>query len=175
MDKNAEFYREMLEKMKDNYSDAEKCILRTPEEGLPTYILSVLLGEIGEMNNEVFGEMYFLPTPYEHPEADIFTVVYNIEAEISNDYFECLEKAVNAMNFYLPIGAAVLDKKRGILSFKYASMIPRRFEKDDFYRTMRIAAKYALIYIEPFVDALVDMSRGFMDIEGFYSYLSQIK
>lgn len=159
MEKLKQSQMEVLEKLKEMLDSLEVAnVLREPEGNLPIPVLTTLHTNLGYQNNEVMGEFYFLPIYTENQEFHYFTVVMTLDEEVPPAKCDEMAKAVNMLNYYLPMGAFVVEKNGGVLAYKHAALLPVNLdtEKLAFMADGMIGTAMSIVneYIDPYMQLL---------------------
>ena len=151
--------REVLLELKGMLDSLEVVnTLREPEGRLPMPILTTLHTNLGYQGNEVMGEFYFLPLFAEKQDFHYFTVVMTLDEQVPMEKQEEMVKAANMLNYYLPMGAFVVEKDGGILAYKHAGLLPVSLdiEKLSFMADGMIGTAMSMVneYVDPFMQLL---------------------
>lgn len=172
MDNLEQFRYNVLEKLRQAFDGLElAAVLRDPVEGLPTHMLNVLHTNIGYTNEEVMGEYYFLPIKDQNAKFHLFTSMLTLTENMPDEKFDELGRAVNLLNFYLPVGAFVFSKPEHIMAFKYTSLIPMGFTEDEALNSIDGNIGLSLQMINQYTDILMKLVKGEAAFEDFLDEL----
>jgi len=172
MNKNMQYYRNILEKLKIDFDALDMAtILSEPSEDIPTYILNVLHTELSFEEEEVMGEYYFLPLKDENPRYHVFTSMLTLSEQMPEVKYEDLGRAANLLNFYLPTGAFVFSKPEGIIAYKHSSLIPMGYDQQEALKLIDGHIAMSLNIVHQYMDIFMKLMKGKMSLNDFLNTL----
>lgn len=172
MNKTEQFRYNVLNKLRQVFDSLDlAAILRDPLEGLPTHILNVLHTGLGYAEDEVMGEYYFLPIQEENAKFHLFSSMLTLSEDMPEEKYEEMGRAVNILNFYLPVGAFVFSKPEKIMAFKYTSLIPVEFSEEEALNSIDGNIGMSLHLVDQYLDVLMKLMNGELAFEDFLDTL----
>jgi hypothetical protein len=172
MNKLEQFRYNVLEKLRQAFDSLDlAAVVRDPAEGLPTHILNVLHTDIGGTEEEVMGEYYFLPVADENAKFHLFTSMLTLTEDMPENKYDELGRAVNLLNFFLPVGAFVFSKPEKIMAFKYTSLIPMGFSEDETINSIDGNIGLSLQMVNQYTEVLLKLMQDEITFEDFLDEL----
>lgn len=159
---------DVLKELKQIFETIQvETVMREPDENLPTHILTTLHQNMGVSSNEVMGEFYFLPLNEEKQKFHYFCSVITMHEAVPKDRYEDLIKAASMLNFYLPVGAFVVEKDGGVLAFKHTALLPFDGPAEELLSLADGGIGAALSLTNQYVDAFMKLINRQITLEQF--------
>lgn len=169
--KQTEF--ELLMKLKKVFDELGVAVVLR-EEDVPVPILTTLHDNIGYQNNEVMGEFYFLPLYEEGQEFHYFSLVMTLDEEVPEERYEDFALATSMLNFHFPIGSFVIERKGGILAYKYTALLPVESDMESLVLQADGAIGTSMALVNDYVDVFMQLLNGEITLQQFELELPDI-
>ena len=138
--------------------------LNTYEDG-EIEVLNVIFPVLGIDGEGVAAELLFLPILSEEALVQYFATVVTIAEEIEQEHFHKLYEAISFINYRIPCGCFILEEETGTLLYKLSVPLPIELEGDALLREMNIISGNAVAYTDQYMDLLLGMLDGDIDME----------
>lgn len=146
---------------------------RAKEEGIPTDILTTLHRNFGGNADEVMGEFYFLPIPGGEKEVLYFSTMLSLDENMKPEYADDVGKAIEVLNFYLECGAFVMNRKSGLIGFRFVTPVFAHWRLEQMLETVNLNVAHSLQITERYVDSLIMMAHGHETLEHFMQLMPE--
>ena len=164
MSKNLEFQISIFKKLQQYLESVQfKTVFREPTPEIPIHSLVTLFEGIGDRNDSVMFEFYFLPIQEQEVEengVNILQIYATIKEDIKPQYFNELYMAVSALNPYMPVGAFGLAEESGSIYMKYNMILLRSAGEDAALQSIDLYFGFILKLVDSFTDMLTDIADG---------------
>lgn len=167
---------ELLKQLKCIFEENKvACVVRTPEEesALATIILTTLHRNMGNHNDEVMGEYFFMPQ--EESNDDYFTISLSITENLTDETYGLFSTASGVMNFFLPFGGFVVNRDITTLAYKYTVIIPADYTKEQAFQLIDKAVGGALDIVDNNIAILTDMEKGEATFDDFMELMPSLR
>lgn len=168
--------KELLKALQEKFGEWEiGTVYRDGEaEKLPMDILTVLVTEYGNSLEDVMGEFFFMPETEGQTEEIlrfncIFTLTENLEEKQLPDLYE----AAGILNYYTEAGTFAVNKTGGMLVYRNSLALPAEMDTEKALELIVTNVLFSMNVSERFVDILLQVNDGRMDIEDFRALLPE--
>ena len=156
----------LLERMADELQDdLIPAVFREPENENDLPLVSVLFNEMGEGDEEAYGEFFFRPFESDDDEVQFFSGIITLSDNVPKEHLPELYEAMSYINFQLPCGCFALDKTRSFLCFQENVPLPMELSGDALYEQMNIVSGNAAAVSDAYMSTLLQVAEGEMTIE----------
>ncbi len=159
-------WEKLLQKMADSmqeelipaiYQEAEK------EGDIP--MVNVMFDDMGDGDEEVYGEFCFRPLMSDEDQVQFFTCMLTLSDDVPEEHRDKLFEAMSYINFQIPCGCFTMDKTGTFLCFRESMPMPIDLMGDELYEQMNLIAGNAVVTTDAYMSALLQVSRGEMSVE----------
>ena len=154
--------QELLERMVKDFNEIyiAAAIAEDQPPGTPV-IVRVILDEIGDPDDDAFGEYYFTPIS-EDDNVQYFNAIITITEDIPEDRLPSLYEVMSYINFTIPAGCFAIDKDHNFLSYRLTLPMPLSTGREQIYEFMNIAAGNSAAVTDAYMGVFTDIIKGRM-------------
>ncbi len=157
---------ELLKRMAEDLQEAMiAAVYREPEKKGDIPVVSVLFDEMGEGDEEAYGEFFFHPFITDEDEVQFFSGVITLADSLPEEHLDKLFEAMSYINFQIPCGNFALDKSRTFLCFRECIPLPMEMSPDELYRQMNIISGNAVASADAYISTLLQLTKGELSID----------
>lgn len=149
---------------------AEIAAVIRQEEGAPEMV-SAVLDEIGDTDQEILGDFFFQPLLGEEDTTQYFSVVITITDMIPEERLSELYEAISYVNFSLPAGNFCIDKDHRFFCYVLSVPLPMEMEDTALFTEMDLAAGNAFAIADAHIGILTDVLNGKENADGVVAFL----
>lgn len=143
-------------------------------EKLPMDILTILVTEYGNSLEDVMGEFFFMPEIEGQPEDVLrFNCIFTLTENLSAEQLPNLYEAAAILNYYTEAGTFAVNKAGGMLVYRNSIALPLDMEDEAALELIVTNVLFSMNVSERYVDILLQVNDGRMDIEDFRALLPQ--
>ena len=155
-----EMRHELLERMTEEFNEALiAAILKEGDENMPESI-NAILDEVGDPDDEAYGEFFFKPLLSDEDEVQYFCAVITLWDELPEDRLPALYESLAYINFTVPSGCFSIDKDHKYLCYALGMPVSIDMEKEELFRQMDIVCGNAVAIVDDFMGIIGDVIRG---------------
>ena len=142
------------------------------KEQIPTDILTGLITEFGNSQEEVLAEFFFMPE-VDGQEADglYFHSVITLSERVTEDMLPSLYEATAILNCFAETGTFAVTKAGNTLIYRNSVAMPPTIPDEDAAKLIEANTMFAINVSEQFIDALFKVADGRMSMEEFRGIL----
>lgn len=170
MSKNLNFQISIFKKLQKYLEGVKfKTVFREPTPEIPIHSLVTLFEGIGDRNDSVMFEFYFLPIQEEEADKNginILQIYATIKEDIKPQYFNELYKAISTLNPFMPVGAFGLAEESGSIYMKYNMIILSGAGEDAAIQSIDLHFGFILKLVDSYTDLLTDIADGIKTTAG---------
>lgn len=126
--------------------------------------------ELGNIEEDIVGQYFFLPESNEIPTYHFFCISMVLTDQLNYAVSDVLVQAIARINNVLPKGAFFAGAEEGNLIFRHTATMPAGYTKEQMLEMAKNEMITCLIYVSLWIDILFALNEGEANMQEFDAY-----
>ena len=130
------------------------------EDGNGLEEVAVMFNDLGEGDEEAFGEFFFRPFETEEDEVQFFMGMITISDDLPEESLPQLYEGISYLNFHLTCGSFAIDTSHSYLCYRLCVPFDADVTAEEVYTQMNIVFMNALSNTDMYMGVLLGIAAG---------------